>query len=291
MKTIKYIIITILLINKAFAQLNPMGSLYFQNQYLANPAMAGIIQGWEINAGYKAQWTAIDGAPSMQSVTAAYGIPDRKIGLGVYGYHENAGVFRRTAVKATYAYHLPLNDDQSFIDFGLSAGIMNEWIDFNKVIGDPDDHSLHQFNARPLYADGDFGIAYRNKQLTAQGSLHNLKRFLNRDFRRNVIDRSLYMAAVSYKFTNRDFTIEPKLMYRGVENYKDIIDLGARFQCWDDQFFMDAMYHSTHSITLGVGTRYQNQLRILCLYTTGTSDLRKYSNGEFEIALQYQLKY
>ncbi|SHM43928.1 Protein of unknown function [Chryseobacterium polytrichastri] len=80
-------------------------------------------------------------------------------------------------------------------------------------------------------------------------------------------------------------------MYRGVENYKDIIDLGAQFQCWDDQFFMNAMYHSTHSVTLGVGTWYQKQLRILCLYSTGTSDLRKYSNGEFEIALQYQLRY
>ncbi|SHM43890.1 type IX secretion system membrane protein, PorP/SprF family [Chryseobacterium polytrichastri] len=153
MKTIKYIIIAILLMNKAYAQLNPMGSLYFQNQYLANPAMAGIVQGWEINAGYKAQWTAIDGAPTMQSTTATYGITGRKIGLGVNTYNENAGVFRKTAFKATYAYHLPLNDNQSFIDFGLSVGMMNEWIDFNKVIGDPDDHSLHQFNARPLYAD------------------------------------------------------------------------------------------------------------------------------------------
>lgn len=134
-------------------------------------------------------------------------------------------------------------------------------------------------------------MAFRTEKLTVQGALPHVKCFLSRDQRRNIVDRSLYMTSISYKFINRDFTIEPKLMYRGVENYKDIIDLGAQFQCWDDQFFMNAMYHSTHSVTLGVGTWYQKQLRILCLYSTGTSDLRKYSNGEFEIALQYQLRY
>ena len=290
MKTIKYIIITILLMNTAYAQLNPIGSVYYQNQYLANPAIAGIERGWQVNASYKVQWTAIEGAPTMQAVTADYGTPGNKIGLGLNFYNENAGVILRTGIKATYAYHLPLNDDQSFIDFGVSAGIINEWIDYDKVIGDPGDLSIQQFNARRWYADGDFGLAYRNKKITIQGGLPNLKRFLNRDIRRNTIDRSLYMAAISYKFFNSNFSIEPKVMYRGVENYKDIIDLGTQFQFFQDKLVMNAMYHTTNSVTLGLGTYYQNQLRILCLYTTGTTDLGKYSNGEFEISLQYQLR-
>lgn len=289
MKTIKYILITLLLISNAYAQLNPMGSMYFQNQYLGNPAIAGIEKGWRVNAGYKVQWTAIDGAPTMQAVTADYGSTG-KIGLGLKFYNENAGVILRTGIKVTYAYHLPLNDGQSFLDFGVSAGVMNEWIDYDKVIGEQGDLSIQQFNARRWYADGDFGIAYRNEKLTVQGALPNLNRFLNRDLRRNTVDRSLYLGAISYKFINPIFTIEPKAVYRGVENYKNIIDLGTQFQFFQDKLVMNAMYHSTNSVTLGVGTYYQNQLRILCLYTSGTSDLRKYSNGEFEIGLQYQVK-
>ncbi|ANF53291.1 hypothetical protein A0O34_21970 (plasmid) [Chryseobacterium glaciei] len=82
MKTIKYIMIAagILLMSKTYAQLNPMGSTYFQNQYLANPAMAGIQQDWKVNVGYKVQWTAIEGAPTMQAVTADYEQSERKLG-------------------------------------------------------------------------------------------------------------------------------------------------------------------------------------------------------------------
>jgi hypothetical protein len=79
-------------------------------------------------------------------------------------------------------------------------------------------------------------------------------------------------------------------MYRGIENDKGILDIGAQVQCYRDKLMLSGLYHSTNSITFGVGTFYQNQLRILCFYTTGTSDLQKYSNGEFEMALQYQFK-
>ncbi|ANF53292.1 hypothetical protein A0O34_21975 (plasmid) [Chryseobacterium glaciei] len=65
------------------------------------------------------------------------------------------------------------------------------------------------------------------------------------------------MAAVSYKFTNPNFTIEPKAVYRGVENYKDMVDIGGEFICFENKLMMSAMYHSTHSVTAGIGTFYQ----------------------------------
>lgn len=294
MKTLKYIIAAVFVVTAdAHAQLNPMGSSYFQNQYLVNPAMAGVRQGWETGGSYKAQWTAIDGSPSMQALTLAYGTPDHKVGFGLNLYNESAGVIRRIGLKATYAYHLPLNDHFSYIDFGLSGGFMDEWIDFSKVVAELDDHSLQQFNERKLYIDGDFGMIFRNQQLTVQGSLPNLKRFLNRDIRRNITDYSLYMGALSYQFFDQGgviSSIEPKVIYRGVDHYKDIIDLGAQIRFWEDRLLVSGMYHSTNSVTMGVGTLYQNQLSILCLYTTGTTDLGKYSNGEFEIALRYQFR-
>ncbi|MCZ4243525.1 PorP/SprF family type IX secretion system membrane protein [Pedobacter punctiformis] len=295
MKKTKYIMIAIgiLLMSKTYGQLNPMGSMYYQNQYLANPAMAGVEQGWELNGSYKAQWTAINGAPSMQAVTAAYGAPNKNVGIGINFYNESAGVIRRTSIKGTYAYHIALNNKTSFIDFGLSAGVMDEWVDFNRVVGDLGDQSLYNFNQRKLYFDGDFGVAFRTQQLTVQGSLPNLKRLFDRDLQRNVADRFLYLGAVSYKIYNESgavSVIEPKFMYRGVENYKDIIDLGAQVQFWGDKLIMNGMYHSTNSVTIGAGTVYKNQLSILCQYTTNTSDLQTYSNGEFEIGLKYNFR-
>lgn len=277
----------------AYSQLNPMGTMYYQNQYLNNPAMAGITRGWEANAAYKAQWTAVDGAPSMQAVTATYGSENTKVGAGLSFYNETSGIIQRTNIKGSFAYHLPLTNGSSYIDFGLSAGVMNEWIDFSKVRGDQGDISLNNFNQRKLYFDGDFGIAFRTNRLTVQGAVPNMKRFFNRDLVRTVIDRSKYFGAVSYKFLSPSSVLsvlEPKLTYRGIENYRDIVDLGLNTQFWGNKLLLSSIYHSTNSFTIGAGTTYQNQLSILVLYTSNTSDLQNYTNGEFEIGLKYNFK-
>jgi type IX secretion system PorP/SprF family membrane protein len=295
MKNIKILglMVMLMLCNKAFSQLNPLGSMYYQNQYLGNAAVAGLEKGWELNGAIKGQWTAIEGAPIMQAVTATYGTKNRKIGLGFNFYNESAGVIRRTSFKGSYAYHLMLNQQNTFIDFGLSAGVMDEWIDFNKVKGDLSDQSLYNFNQRKLYFDGDFGVAFRKESLTIQGSLPNLKRLLLRDFQRTVADRSLFMTSISYKINNEGGalnSVEPKIMYRGVENYKDILDAGVQFNFFESKLIMNGVYHTTNSVTFGAGTVYKDRLSVLVQYTTNTADLQNYSNGEAEIALRYNFK-
>ncbi|WP_113651537.1 PorP/SprF family type IX secretion system membrane protein [Pedobacter namyangjuensis] len=296
MKTLKYIIsaVCILLIgDKAIAQLNPMGSAYYQNQYLMNPAMAGIEKGWELNGAYKAQWTSIDGAPNMQALTATYGSEGKKAGFGMLLLNDKAGSVKTLNIKGTFAYHLELNNEKTKIDFGLSAGVMDEFIDRSEVIGDLTDVAIGNFNERKLYLDADFGVALRTENLTLQGALPNMKRFLKRDVERNLVDRSLYMAAISYKFLNQEAkltSIEPKVAYRSIENYKDIIDAGVNFQFNGDKLMLSGVYHSTNSVTFGAGTTYMKKLAILAQYTTNTSDLQRYSNGEFELAVKYNFR-
>jgi type IX secretion system PorP/SprF family membrane protein len=294
MKTKSILTVLLLVLSvSGYAQLNPMGTTYYQNQYLNNPAMAGIEQGWEANAAYKAQWTSIEGAPSMQAVTATYGSKSQKVGAGLSFYNDQAGVIQRTSFKGTYAFHLPLNDDASFLDFGLSAGVMDEYIDFTKVRGDQSDLALSNFNQRKLYFDGDFGVAFRTKHLNIQGALPNLKRLFNRDLIREVADRATYFGSVSYKFINPSqvlSVIEPKLTYRGVDNYRDILDLGLNTEFWGNKLLLSSIYHTTNSVTFGVGTTYQNKLSILALYTTNTAEIQSYANGEFEIGLKYNFR-
>lgn len=294
MGKIKYYIslLMFLLITPAFAQLNPMGSIYYQNQFLANPAMAGLKTGLNLNAAFKTQWTGVDGAPKTQYLTGDYGLTNNKVGLGFLFYNEAAGAINRTRATVTYAYHLPLNSGNSFLDFGLSAGLMNEWIDFGKVKGDLDDDVLNSFNDRRLYLDGDFGLAYRTDKLTLQAALPNLKRFFKRDVLRNVVDRSTYFVAAGYKFTTDKVisSIEPKLVYRGVQNYDGIFDAGVNLQVLDNKLLFNGIYHSSNSFTAGFGANYKGQVWLLFQYTTNTSKMQNYSNGEFEVGLKYSIR-
>ena len=267
-----------------------MGSIYYQNQYLANPALAGIDSVVNINGAFKAQWTSIKGSPRIQYITADLPVKSRKVGLGLLVYNESAGLINRTRATFSYAYHLKLNSDSSFVDFGLAAGVMNEWIDLGKAVGDLGDEVLGNFSDRKLYLDGDFGIAYRNQKLTIQGTLPNLKRLFKRDQIRNVVDRSIYFAAAAYKIAIKRETlnfIEPKVVFRGVENYKGILDVGANLGFLQEKLMVSGIYHSTNSVTLGFGVNYKRKVGLLLQYTSNTSDLQNYSNGEFELGLRY----
>src|SRR5580698_7617700 len=123
-KAIQALAITVFLLAATVcrAQLNPFQEMYYQNRYINNPAMAGLDKGLNINLGYLQQWDAFPGAPKMQSFTAEYQATD-KMGLGLNLIDNQEGIFRETRIMATYAYHLPLSDEDQKLNFGLSMGI------------------------------------------------------------------------------------------------------------------------------------------------------------------------
>src|SRR5579885_2727710 len=67
--------------NYAHAQLTNIQSIYFQNQYLANPAMAGMMPQLNLNMDYHQQWIGVPGSPTLTTFTADYN-SGNKVGLG-----------------------------------------------------------------------------------------------------------------------------------------------------------------------------------------------------------------
>ena len=290
MRKIIFVSMLLLLSKMGYSQLNPMGSIYYHNQYIANPAMVGINMGWELSTAVKAQWTVILDGITMETVSAAYGSTNKKVGIGLLLYNDKAGVVQRTSIKASYAFHLPIKNETTFLDFGLSGGIMDENIKMSEVRGDLTDVELGNFNDRELHLDIDFGLSLRVKNLTIQGTIPNLKRYFDNNIQRNLVDRATMMAAIAYKINfnkSKLNSIEPKVMYRNVENFKDIMDIGSNLIFSEGRLQLSGIYHTSGSITFGAGTLYKNKLTILTQYTTNTADLGNYSNGEAEIALKY----
>ena len=181
--TVWLLLLTITLLsltgNKAQAQLNPLSSMYFLNQYQANPAYAGLNDGLNVNVNYRKQWSNIPGAPSTQVVTADYKM--NKVGLGVNFFNEKAGSLQRTKAVATYAYHLPLNGENQKLNFGASVGIMKEQVDYSGVNGDISDPNITQFNNKGSLFDGDFGVAYTSNKLSVEAAIPNIRSFIKQE--------------------------------------------------------------------------------------------------------------
>jgi len=273
---------------QAHAQLNPMSALYFQNQYLGNPAMAGTEKGLKLNLGYRKQWNNIPGGPTVQTLTGDYGFGD-KVGVGLNIYNDKAGLFKRTRTVASYAYHLPLNADNQNISFGLSLGLLNERISDEDLNGDAGDTNVSNYNQRDNYIDGDFGIAYTSNAFNVQATLPNMKNFFKKDVNSNSVDRSTFFSAASYRLKlNEALSAEPKVCYRGVKGYDNIIDAGANLSYANNRVSFFGMYHSSKSATYGLALNYQS-IGINGMYTTATSALGGYTNGNFEINMAVKL--
>lgn len=281
------------LINEGQAQiLNPFGTSHFQNRYLSNPAMAGLsAHTFDLNVGYRKEGVSIPGSPNNQYFTGTYGLNDRA-GLGLNLYNDNAGLFRTTRALGTYAYHVPLNEEKEKLLLGISAGLINIRVDNSGIIGDHDDPGVISFNDNNLQFDANFGIAYTDGKLTAEGAFPGIVNYFQKTDT-YTIDKTVFFSALSYRFTfheeNNSIVFEPRVGYRNVKGYDDIIDAGAMISFMDNLLNAFAMYHSTNDVTFGLGLNVEKKFNITAIYSTGASSFKKFTDGSFEIGVGLKL--
>jgi type IX secretion system PorP/SprF family membrane protein len=265
----------------AFAQVTYLGSQFYGNQYVGNPAMSGIAEGVVLNLGYRNQWRAIPRSPVTQSFTAEYG-KDR-VGVGINIYNDKAGLLGRFRAVGTYSYHLPLNDDSQKVHFGISLGMSNSTVDMGNMIGD----DREQFIERKPYMVGDFGMAYINEKLTLQAALPNMKKYFEKE-ERDVIDRATFLMSMSYKVAleAEGVYLEPRFGYRGAKGMDNILDLGSSINFRDGFLTAMGMYHSNKSFTLGFGFKLEDRYSLNGYYTNQWTELSTSFGGNFEIGLR-----
>lgn len=273
--------------HQSFGQLNPFGASYFQNQFLINPAMAGIDKNLKINLGYRREWNAIPDGPTNQYLTGEYGMSN-KMNIGLNVNNDKAGVLRSTSVMAAYSYYVPLNEKDRKLHLGLSAGVVNRSLDNKTLNGDVDDMSLA--NAKGTHFDGGLGLAYSDSRLTVQGAFPNMVTYFGKN-EKDVVTRTTFFAAASYKIPlNKENTVklEPKVAYRGVKGFDNIIDVGANVS-FSDYLNFFGMYHTSKNVTLGAGLTVKSKLTLMAIYTTSPPTLNDYTSGNFEIGIGLSL--
>lgn len=291
LKPILFLSIFFLTVNAANAQLNKFEAMYYQNQYLGNPAMAGINKGLNANIGYQRQWDDVPVNPVMMYATAEYN-PQSRSAYGLNFSSDRAGLITNTRILGTFAYHLPVDGEDRKLNFGLSLGARFFALDRSKISGDISDPSLQNFDEGGAL-DGDFGISYTTPLLTVQAAVPNLNNtfFENDNGERRYVDSQIFYSAISYKVyvSSRinDFNIEPLVAYRGIRGYKDIVDIGANFNMPEYKMNIAAMYHTNEVISASFGVTLE-KLGIFLSYSNFIGNTGAYANDAFELGLRYQ---
>ncbi|MFC3561503.1 PorP/SprF family type IX secretion system membrane protein [Pedobacter jamesrossensis] len=281
-KTTIWILAALIGVSNVRAQTSPLLNQYFNNTYLANPAMAGLAEGGKADLTFRSQWNDIPGAPLVQNLTATYGW--EKVGLGINMNLDKAGLQRQTRILATYAYHLPLNESAK-IHFGLSAGFMNQRIDMQALIGNQNDGQVGAYNSdHRTYFDGDFGIGITSTNFNVDFALVNLKNYFKKD-NFKLINTPVIYASTGYNFQLGETQLQPKVAYRSFKDIAGIVDVGAQFGMANQQLLFTAMYHTSKASSFGVGLHYKRKYNINTSYNTQTGSLGDYTAGSFEINL------
>ena len=162
----KYVIncLCFLMMGCASAQQQPYYTQYILNNFILNPALAGIENYWDLKVSYRNQWVGLDGAPTTLYLTInaplgkteydhetpvtvpdlqaknlgakqflmEYTAPPAHSGIGFTIINDKTGPLSRIAAYGSYAYHIPVGVKTS-LSFGLSLGVQEVNVDATAV--------------------------------------------------------------------------------------------------------------------------------------------------------------
>jgi type IX secretion system PorP/SprF family membrane protein len=203
------------------------------NYYLVYPSMAGIGEGGKIRLTARKQWFSVDEAPSLQTLSVNYRIPESDSGVGIIIFNDANGYHAQTGVKGTYAHHLQFGEDIRILNqlsFGLSVGFIQSSLDeteFVSVIPDPiitgGRNSVGYFNM-------DLGMSYNYMEFYAHFAALNILG-TGRDLYTAIEFDNLrrYLFSVGYVFGKSLWRVEPSILFQLTEFTEEkTVDLNAK---------------------------------------------------------------
>ncbi len=278
------VVLLIAVFTEVKGQLRPLSATHYFNGYLQNPALAGLDPLWHVNMGLRQQFPAFRGAPQTQAITLDKGFTE-KSGVGIRFANDKAGVLGEMYIGASYAYHLPLAQAQ-YLDFGLLLSVSDYRLNKQGISGDLNDPDLVAVDNRKPQVDSEFGIAYRSPSATLQAILPKLVSQMGR--RTEAVDYTWLVASASYRWVTSNAVIEPKVFYRSVKGYTDLVDVSTQVtfnSSTGNDLGIFGTYHSARYATLGFSLDYAESFKFMVGYTIGTTATSRISAGELEVGL------
>jgi len=310
----------------AFAQQLPHYTQYVLNNYIINPAVAGIENYTDVKISHRHQWVGIDGAPVTTYLTIhgplkkadyeretatgfhasgenprgkAYWLEYEKAephaGVGLTILNDRTGPLNRFAAYGTFAYHLGISA-QTSLSAGVSAGIKNTSLDAGKLTFDvPVDPAVAGSGyLNKVSPDVSVGLWLYSADyfagLSAQNVIPSKLKFAE-DTVKLVGGKQiphLFLTAGYRFFMTDDISFLPSGLLKYVSSTPVSFDINAKFQ-YRDFLWAGGSYRYNDSWAAMVGLNISNTLNIGYSYDITTSKLNTVSRGSHEIVVGFLL--
>ena len=208
--------------------------------------------------------------------------------------YDAIGPFVKTSVYGSYAFHLPFTKTVNF-GAGIGLGWSNLGVLQDRVVlFQEDDAAYNQFlgnTSSQNILDANGGIVFYGENLfVGLSTTQLLKNSVEFDdvVTSSNFNRHYFMVA-KYNFDLSDqFSVEPTVVAKYVQNSPFSADLGARFT-YNNASWLALQYRTSNAFTVQIGTNIVKNIYAAYGFEFGTGPLRAGTNGTHELQLGFYI--
>ncbi|WP_183568218.1 type IX secretion system membrane protein PorP/SprF [Mucilaginibacter sp. SP1R1] len=302
------------------AQQRPQYTQYLFNGYLLNPALSGIENYTDVKAGYRSQWTGLQGAPVTgylsvnaplgkdfvqgdatafpasgglnplsRLYTQQYQAAEPHHGIGLTIVSDKTGPITQTNIDATYAYHLGITSTLN-LAVGVSAGVSHNVLNQSQItLADPLDPVFNNLDNNQWKPDLGVGLwAYSANYFVGLSAQQILPQNMfvtstNSAYQNKTVPH--YFLTGGFKvFLSDDLTLVPSVMLKYIKPVPTTYDINMKLS-FADKFWIGGSYRHNDSYAGLVGFNLSSFVNVGYSYDFTTSQLNTVSNGTHEIVI------
>jgi type IX secretion system PorP/SprF family membrane protein len=323
MKKLMYAALALGISLPALGQQRPQHSQYMMNNYLLNPAVAGIENFTDVKLGMRRQWVGLDGAPITYYATAHTALGKKENlahtpfslssrnrksksvnrnssrfnkvsphhGIGGMLEMDKMGPLSTKAVQMTYAYHQPITRSLR-VSAGLTAGWRQFSLDWDDVLlNDMDDPQLRGDMVNQSNFDLAAGIWVYSSHFYLGASAQQLLQN-DLDFGEGTGEGYLqahYFSTAGVKLeVTEDFALVPSVMMKMAQPSPVSWDLNLK-AVYADAVWAGLSYRERDAVSAMAGGHVTEKISVGYSYDFTTSRLKEVSSGSHEIVLGIKL--
>lgn len=309
----------------ALAQQRPQYTQYVMNNFLLNPATAGVENYTDVKLGYRSQWSGIEGAPVSSYLTvnaplgteftqgdaagaepmggespysrmytAEYRAAAPHHGLGFSVITDKAARLEQTDIAVAYAYHLGITPSLN-LAVGVSAGAGHLHLQTSELnFENPDDPILRTLENNKWRPNAGVGIwAYSGNYFVGVSAQQLVSKapFISSQANGLRLSRAVphYFATAGIRcYVSDDVSLLPSALLKFVDPAPASFDLNLKIS-FRDRFWFGGSYRHNDAMGILAGINVNSLINVGYSYDANTSALRNVSNGSHELVLSILL--
>jgi type IX secretion system PorP/SprF family membrane protein len=262
---------------------------YMFNLYEVNSAYAGSRETFSMAGIVRSQWTGLEGAPKLQSLTMNTPILTKNIGVGLKFKNESSGASSQSKFSGSFAYRFRVL--QGKLAFGLSVGLLNNRFNWAKAeFKDPSDQLRDSGTENSYTPTFDFAAYYSTSTFYIGFQLDNLNQskidvLLDGSYK----NYSHFTAIVGKAFAlSNKVVFKPSALFRSTQAAQQF-EVNISF-LFNETLWAGITFRSDTELSLILEYNLNQKLRFGYSYDYALNSVQNQFSGSHEFFLGYDIQ-